>query len=321
MRTLLRFMARQAARPMLQCTASAERFGIAETNTWNFFRAHIHNMARTEDVLVWNSDKMWEDVKPFRKFRPPIVRDGWHHADYEGVGQMVAVYHREFIKIVAMRAHCTMSWDRLLDDNVILGTPLVDADQPIASMRATMPEETLNLSVAAGSVDEGVTGGAGEDEGMGVGPAEIAVKSEVSEGAVLKASIGKAKAAAPPMLGGGAVAKASSSGVGVAAKAAAPPIPTPEAVDQGTSGLAKPVRSENAWCEVTGRIGEEKEVVEATISAERMVLRANESDIECMKAAKAIRDFQQTYPMVQDTPACQTLIDMFVSLSSDAPKG
>lgn len=59
-------MARLADRPVLQCTASAERFGIAETNTWGFLWAHIQHMARMEGVLVWNSDKMWEGLKPFR---------------------------------------------------------------------------------------------------------------------------------------------------------------------------------------------------------------------------------------------------------------
>lgn len=114
-------------------------------------------------------------------------------------------------------------------------------------MCATAHEETLNLSVAAGSVGVDVAEGAGEDEEMGVEPTEISVKMEMAEGAVLKPSTGKAKAAAPPMPKGGAVGKASSSGVGGVSKAAAPPIPTPEAVARGTSGLAKPVRSENAW--------------------------------------------------------------------------
>lgn len=74
--------------------------------------------------------EMWEDLKPFRKFRSPIEKDHWHHADYEGVGQMAAVYDREFTEIVAMRAHCTMSWERLRHDNAVLGTPLVDGEQP-----------------------------------------------------------------------------------------------------------------------------------------------------------------------------------------------
>lgn len=77
--TLLRFMARHADRPVLQCTAPAERFGIAETNTWNFFRAHTHNIAREEGVLVWNRNEMWEVLRPFRKSRSPIERDHWHH--------------------------------------------------------------------------------------------------------------------------------------------------------------------------------------------------------------------------------------------------
>lgn len=132
---------------------------------------------------------------------------------------MAAVYHREFTKIVAMRAHCTITWEHLLHDNAVLGTPLANGDQPISSMRATMREETLNLSAATGTVGEDIKHDAGEDEEMGVDPAEITIKSEIAEGAVLKPGIGRAKAAAPPVPKDGAVAKASSSGVGALAKA------------------------------------------------------------------------------------------------------
>lgn len=87
-------MARHAYGPV-QRTASAERFGVAEVNSWNDFRARIHSMTREEGVLVWNSDEMSVDLNPFRKFRSSIECDHWHHTDYEGCGQMVAVCHRE----------------------------------------------------------------------------------------------------------------------------------------------------------------------------------------------------------------------------------
>lgn len=58
-----------------------------------------------------HSEEMWEALKPFRRFKSPIERDHWHHNDYIGAGQMAGVEHREFTKILAMWAHCTLPWD------------------------------------------------------------------------------------------------------------------------------------------------------------------------------------------------------------------
>lgn len=51
-RELLRCAARHTERPALQCAASAERFGIAQSNAWSYARAYIHNMAREENAIV-----------------------------------------------------------------------------------------------------------------------------------------------------------------------------------------------------------------------------------------------------------------------------
>lgn len=59
-------MARHADRPVLQRTASAERFVIAERNMMGFIRAHIHKMAHAEGVLVRSSEEMWEGLNNFR---------------------------------------------------------------------------------------------------------------------------------------------------------------------------------------------------------------------------------------------------------------
>lgn len=155
---------------------------------------------------------------------------------------------------------------------------------------------------------------------MGVDPAEITVKAEIAEAEVLNPSIGKAKAAAPPMPRGVAAAEGASSGSGAAAKAAARSIPTPDAVARGTSGLAERLLTGSACSVITaahGRAVDEKGVAEAVVAAERMVRRANESEIECVKAPTQIRDSQSAYPAMKDNPTYQGLIESFVSLSSD----
>lgn len=113
-----------------------------------------------------------------------------------------------------MCAHCAMPWDKLLHDNVLLGTPVADADQAITSMRPTVREETLHLPIVGGSVGMDAMAGPDEGEEVGVDPSEITVKTEIVEGVVIKPSIGKAKAAAPPMPKGGGAAKAMSAGLG-----------------------------------------------------------------------------------------------------------
>lgn len=217
-----------------------------------------------------------------------------------------------------------MPWDKLLHDNIVLGAPLADGEQPITGLRPAVREETLHLSTVGDPVGEDAPARPDEDEEMGVDPSEINMNAEIAEGVVLKPSIGKAKAAAPPMPMGGAVAKAMSAGPGAAAKAAVPLIPSPEDVARGTSGLAKPKVVGSAWSNTVAthnKANEDKEDAESVATAERVVLRANESQIECAKAAKAIKQFQEAYPMVKDdNPASQTLIESFVSLSSDAPK-
>lgn len=85
---------------------------------------------------------------------------------------MVAVYRREFTKIVAVRAHCTLPWQRLLHDKHVLGAPLADGGLPITNMRPFVCEETLNLSTEAGSTDVDVKDEAGDDDDMGVDPSD-----------------------------------------------------------------------------------------------------------------------------------------------------
>lgn len=61
---------------------------------------------------------------------------------------MAAVYPREFTKIVAARAPCTLSWQGWLLGNHMLGTPRADGDLAIAGIRPAVREETLALSTA-----------------------------------------------------------------------------------------------------------------------------------------------------------------------------
>lgn len=89
------------------------------------------------------------------------------------------------------------------------------------------------------------------------------------------------------------------------------------------SGLAKSKLAGNAWSHIIAnhsKANKDNEVAEAVAAAERIVLRAKESQIEC-KAASAIKKFQESYPILkEDNSASQTLIESFISLSSDASK-
>lgn len=75
----------------------------------------------------------------------------------------------EVVKIMAMRAHCTLPlpWARLLHDNTHLGAPVADGDSPVVSMHPTIREQTLVLSQLLG-LGDAAGDERGADDSMGV---------------------------------------------------------------------------------------------------------------------------------------------------------
>lgn len=60
------------------------------------------------------------------------------------------MYHRDFVKIVAMRAHCTLPWERLFHDNMVLGATIADGDESIGDTRPSMRDEMVVIEQASG---------------------------------------------------------------------------------------------------------------------------------------------------------------------------
>lgn len=119
----------------------------------------------------------------------------------------------------------------------------------------------------------------------------------------------------------GASASASSTGSGAAAKAPAPPIPSSEELARGSSGLAKISHPTNTWSKITAahsKTDEDDDVSLAINTVEEAALRARETKLEMVKGAKTIIAFDKKYPNSRDNPACQSLHETFVALSSDA---
>lgn len=78
-----RIIARHAVRPMLLCSAKADRWGIPHSHQLLMVQGHIHNIAREEGVMLWSCE-MWEELRPFRRVTgSPTGRYGgnWHHVN------------------------------------------------------------------------------------------------------------------------------------------------------------------------------------------------------------------------------------------------